>query len=82
MITAERQNTSKLVALDEESRILGYTQTYRPERFLRELSGSSKRSHQIRIYEVCPLMIDDTDHYYDFEATCLLQREPEQESEG
>lgn len=81
MITAERQITSKLVALDEESRVLGYTQTHDPRRFLRELTGSSKRSRQVRIYEVCPLMIDDTDHYYDFEATCLLQREPGQESE-
>ena len=76
MITAERQTTSKLIALDEESRILGYTQTYDPESFLRELAGSSKRSHQVRIYEVCPLKIDDADHYYDFEARCLLQREP------
>lgn len=81
MITTERETTSKLVALDEESRILGYTQTHCPRRFLRELTGSSKRSHQVRIYEVCPLMIGDTDRYYDFEATCLLRREPGQDSQ-
>jgi hypothetical protein len=76
MVTAERQVTSRLIALDEESEILGYTQTADPKRFLRELSGSGKLVHQVRIYQVCPLATDDVDHYYDFEATCLLRREP------
>ena len=50
MITAERQDTSRLVALDEESRVLGYNQTNDPKRFLRELGGSRLR-HQVRIYD-------------------------------
>jgi hypothetical protein len=75
MITTERQATSKLVALDEDSTILGYSQTYDPDRFLRELAGGSTGSGQVRIYEVCPPAMDDTDHYYDFEATCLRRRD-------
>jgi hypothetical protein len=80
MVTAERQTTSKLVALDGESKILGYTETNDPRRFLRELSGNTKVSYQVRIYEVCPSAIDDISHYYDFEARCLLQRQPGQAS--
>ena len=80
MITAERQTTSKLVALDGESRILGYAETDNPRRFLRELGGGSKLSYQVRIYEVCPSASDDIARYYDFEATCLLQRESRQAS--
>jgi hypothetical protein len=79
MITTERQTTSKLVALDGESRILGYTQADNPKRFLRELGGG-RLSDQVRIYEVGPSEVDDISHYYDFEATCLLQREPRQAS--
>lgn len=74
MVTAERQLTSKLVALDGESRVLGYTQMDDPRRFLHELDSGGKLPHQVRIYEVCPSTTDDVDHYYDFEATCLLQR--------
>jgi hypothetical protein len=80
MVTAERQMTSKLVALDGESSILGYTQTNDPKRFLRELGEGSKLSHQVRIYEVCPSGIEGIAHYYDFEAACLLQRKPSQAS--
>jgi hypothetical protein len=78
MITAERQDTSRLIALDEESRVLGYNQSIDPKRFLRELGGG-KRPHQVRIYEVCPSTVDDAAHYYDFEAACLLRREPNQD---
>jgi hypothetical protein len=74
MISAERQTASKLVALDGESRILGYTQTDDPGRFLRELGAEGKLPPQVRIYEVCPSPIDDISHYYDFEAACLLER--------
>ena len=74
MITAERQTTSKLIALDGESTILGYSQTDDARQFLRELGVGSKLSPQVRIYEVCPYTIEDVAHYYDFEATCLLQR--------
>lgn len=80
MITTERQTTSKLVALDGESAILGYSQTDDPRRFLRELGAGTKLSPQVRIYEVCPYTIDDIAHYYDFEATCLLQRGSSQAS--
>lgn len=80
MVTADRQITSRLIALDGESRILGYTQTGDPKRFLRELNGGGRLPHQIRIYEVCSSAIDDIDHYYDFEATCLLQMGPGQGS--
>jgi hypothetical protein len=76
MITVERQPTSKLVALDEESGILGYTQTDDPKRFLRELRGNHKPEQTVRIYEVCPLGIEDVGHYYDFDARCLLSRNP------
>jgi hypothetical protein len=79
MTTVERQTTSRLVALDEESRILAYSQTDDARTFLRELGGGHKLPHQVRIYEVCPFTIDDVDHYYDFEATCLLQREPDED---
>lgn len=79
MITTERQDTSRLIALDEESRILGYNQTIDPRRFLRELDGRTCAQHQVRIYEVCPTAIDDVAHFYDFEATCLLRREPKQD---
>lgn len=75
MITTERQDTSRLIALDEESRVLGYNQTSDPKLFLRELGGR-QQSHQVRIYEVCPATVDDVAHYYDFEARCLLQRGP------
>ena len=78
MITTERQDTSRLIALDEESRVLGYNQSSDPRRFFREL-GDRKHAHQVRIYEVCPAAVDDVDHYYDFEATCLLRREPHQD---
>jgi hypothetical protein len=79
VVNVDREATSKLIALTEDSEILGYTQADDPERFLRELSGGHKLAHQVRIYEVCPLATDDLDHYYDFEARCLLRREP---SEG
>jgi len=78
MITAERQDTSRLIALDEESRVLGYNQSVDPKGFLRELGGR-QCAHQVRIYEVCPLAINDAAHYYDFEATCLLCIEPKQD---
>lgn len=81
MVTIDRQPTSKLVALSEESAILGYTPAYDPRRFLRELRGGHRLDHQVRIYEVCPLTTDDTDHYYDFEAKCLLSREPSDEAD-
>lgn len=76
MVTIERQASSRLVALTEESRILGYTEGNSPERFLRELGGRHHLTHQVRIYDVCPPETDDLDHYYDFEAQCLLQTEP------
>ena len=76
MITIERQLTSRLVALRDDSTILGYTQTDDPKRFLRELTGGHKLEHQVRIYEVCPLGTDDLSHYYDFDAKCLLSRNP------
>ena len=79
MVNVDRQATSKLIALSEDSEILGYTQADDPEKFFRELRGGHNLSHQVRIYEVCPLTTDDLDHYYDFEARCLLRREP---SEG
>jgi hypothetical protein len=53
MITVERQLTSRLVALRDDSTILGYTQTDNPKKFLRELNGGHKLEHQVRIYEVC-----------------------------
>lgn len=80
MITTERKTTSKLVALDGESTILGYSQTDDPRKFLRELGAGSKLSPQVRIYEVCPDTIDDIAHYYDFEAACLLHRGSSQSS--
>ena len=76
MVTIERQAGSRLVALTEDSCILGYTEGKSPERFLRELGGRQQLVHQVRIYDVCPLGTDDLDHYYDFEAVCLLQMEP------
>ena len=81
MITVERQFTSKLVALSEDSMILGYTQTDDPKRFLRELLGGHALKHQVRIYEVCPLGTDDLSHYYDFDANCLLSRNPSSDEE-
>ena len=74
MITVERQPTSKLVALSEDSGILGYTQTDDPRRFLRELIADHRLKHQVRIYEVCPPGTEDIGHYYDFESKCLLSR--------
>lgn len=76
MITIERQITSKLVALSEDSGILGYTQTDDPRSFYRELLGGHRLEQPVRIYEVCPRGIEDVDHYYDFEARCLLSRNP------
>ena len=78
MVTIERQAGSRLVALTEDSRILGYTEGKSPERFLRELGGRQQLVHQVRIYDVCPLGTDDLDRYYDFEAKCLLQTEPDE----
>jgi hypothetical protein len=78
MVTIERQASSLLIALTEDSRILGYTQGCSPEQFLRELGGRHHLTHQVRIYDVCPLGTDDLDHYYDFEAKCLLQTEPDE----
>jgi hypothetical protein len=49
MITVERQLTSRLVALRDDSTILGYTQTDNPKKFLRELNGGHKLEHQVRI---------------------------------
>jgi hypothetical protein len=74
MVSADRQATSRLVALTEDSEILGYTQAADPRRFFRELRGGHNLAHQVRIYEVCPVATDDLDHYYDFEARCLLRR--------
>ena len=79
MVTIERQASSRLIALTEDSRILGYTQGCSPERFLRELGGRHHLTHQVRIYDVCPLGTDDLDRYYDFEAKCLLQTEPDED---
>jgi hypothetical protein len=79
MITTDRQPTSKLVALSDESGILGYTQTDDPRRFFRELLGGHSLEQAVRIYEVCPLGTDDLGHYYDFEARCLLSRHPHAE---
>ena len=76
MITMERQLTSKLIALSEDSGILGYTQTDDPRSFLRELRGGDSLKQPVRIYEVCPLGTEDVGHYYDFEAKCLLSRNP------
>ena len=76
MVTIERQASSRLIALTEDSRILGYTQGSSPEKFLRELGGRRHLTHQVRIYDVCPMGTDDLDHYYDFEAECLLRMEP------
>ena len=81
MITVERQLISKLVALSDDSTILGYTQTDDPKRFLRELTGGHRLEHQVRIYEVCPPGTDDLSHYYDFDAKCLLSRNPSSEEE-
>ena len=81
MITVERQLISKLVALSDDSTILGYTQTDDPKRFLRELIGGHKLERQVRIYEVCPVGTDDLSHYYDFDAKCLLSRNPSPEEE-
>jgi hypothetical protein len=78
MVTIERQANSRLVALTEDSQILGYTEGSNPERFLRALGGRHHLTHQVRIYDVCPLGTDDLDHYYDFEAECLLQTEPDE----
>jgi hypothetical protein len=78
MVTIERQASSRLIALTEDSRILGYTQGCSPEQFLRELGGRHHLPHQVRIYDVCPLGIDDLDRYYDFEAKCLLQIESDE----
>lgn len=80
MITVERQPTSRLVALDEESGILGYTQSYDPKSFLRELRGGHRLEQSVRIYEVCPLATEDVSHYYDFDARCLLSRHPHAET--
>ena len=79
MVTIERQAGSRLVALTEDSCILGYTEGKSPEQFLRELGGRQQLVHQVRIYDVCPLGTDDLDHYYDFEAVCLLQTEPHED---
>jgi hypothetical protein len=79
MVTHERQASSRLIALTEDSRILGYTDGSNPEQFLRELGGRHHLAHQVRIYDVCPVETDDLDHYYDFEAECLLQAEPDEE---
>jgi len=76
MVTTEQQGNSRLIALDEDSVILGYTQGSNPERFLRELGGRRYLTHQVRIYEVGQAGIEDRDHYYDFEAQCLLRAEP------
>jgi len=76
MVTIERQAGSRLIALTEDSRILGYTQGNSPEKFLRELGGRRHLTYQVRIYDVCPAGTDDLDHYYDFEAECLLRMEP------
>jgi hypothetical protein len=78
MVTIERQASSRLIALTEESRILGYTEGCSPEQFLRELGGRHHLTHQVRIYDVCPLGTDDLDHYYDFEAKRLLQTEADE----
>ena len=80
MVSADRQATSRLVALTEDSEILGYTRAADPGRFLRELRGGHNLAHQVRIYEVCPVATDDLDHYYDFEARCLLRREPSEDA--
>ena len=80
MITVERQSTSKLVALNEDSGIVGYTQTDDARRFLRELAGSHGLDQPVRIYEVCPPGTEDVSHYYDFEARCLLSRHPHAET--
>ena len=79
MVTIERQAGSRLIALTEDSRILGYTEGNSPKRFLRELGGRRHLTHQVRIYDVCPSGTDDLNHYYDFEATCLLQTEPDED---
>lgn len=79
MVTNERQAGSRLIALTEDSRILGYTDGSNPERFLLELGGRHHLTHQVRIYDVCPPGTDDLDHYYDFEAECLLQAEPDED---
>ena len=76
MITADRQPTSKLVALNGDSVILGYTQADDPRQLLRELMGERRLELQVRIYEVCPLGTEDIGHYYDFESKCLLARNP------
>jgi hypothetical protein len=78
MVTIERQASSRLIALNEDSRILGYTEGSSPNQFLRELGGRHHLAHQVRIYDVCPLGVHDLDHYYDFEAQCLLQAEPDE----
>jgi hypothetical protein len=80
MITTERQLTSKLIALSEDSGILGYTQADDPRRFLRELLEGHSLKQPVRIYEVCPLGTEDVGHYYDFEAKCLLSRHPHAET--
>ena len=76
MITVERQLTSKLVALSEDSGILGYTETDDPRRFFHELLGGHRLEQPVRIYEVCPPGTEDVGHYYDFEAKCLMSRHP------
>jgi hypothetical protein len=79
MITTERQLSSKLIALSEDSGILGYTQADNPNRFLRELMGRHRLEQPVRIYDVCSLGTEDIDHYYDFDAKCLLSRNPRPE---
>lgn len=76
MVTTEQQNSSKLIALNEDSVVLGYTQGSSPARFLRELGGRRYITHQVRIYEIGPVGTDDLEHYYDFDAECLLRAEP------
>jgi hypothetical protein len=80
MITVDRELTSKLVALSEDSGILGYTRTADPRRFLHELLDGHRLDQPVRIYEVCPPGTEDVGHYYDFEAQCLLSRSPHGET--
>lgn len=65
MVTTEQQDSSKLIALNEDSVYAGKQSR---ALFLRVLGGYRCIVHQVRSYEVGPVGLDDLEHYYDFEA--------------
>lgn len=74
-----RRLSAKLVALDHKNRVIAYSDSEDPQRFLDEiLSAQPYRNAEITIHDVCPYVWTDPDRWYAENAPLVRYHRPEQ----